>query len=185
MPHPLTTCRRPYPSPPLHCHIPHMPHLLLTPHPSPHLHCHTLLQTTPPHHPLQVLPNDAGLDVSREVLLVQPQDLVHLCHIQGHHHTRLLRRDQQSTRHIRPTWGWIGEGGGGGSKEIAAVNEVEEGFRGLLTSERNEADILIAGDFDYVFNIFVTSYVFGRGITTRSLLCSSLPVGKGSTGGQL
>ena len=34
------------------------------------------------YHPLHVLSNDTSLNVSCEILLIYPQDAIHLCHIQ-------------------------------------------------------------------------------------------------------
>lgn len=55
---------------------------------------------------LQVLANDAGLDVGRHVHLVHPQDAVHLGRVQGHNHPRLPGRTLQGTRYAGTAAKW-------------------------------------------------------------------------------
>ena len=52
------------------------------------------------HHSLEVLPYDPALHVGSQVLLVQPQDAVHLCRVQRHNGPLLISRALQSPRYI-------------------------------------------------------------------------------------
>ena len=53
--------------------------------------------------PLQVLSDDASFHASRQIIRVDPQDFVHLRHVQRDDHTRFGGRAKQGARHTGST----------------------------------------------------------------------------------
>ena len=54
--------------------------------------------------PLKVLSNDASLHMCSEVLLINPEDTIHLRHVQGDNWALFILGALQSTRHICTTY---------------------------------------------------------------------------------
>ena len=52
----------------------------------------------------QVLANHASFNISSQVLFIDPQNVVHFCHVQGHYHSLFLRRTHQCIRNVCSSW---------------------------------------------------------------------------------
>ena len=57
-----------------------------------------------PYYSLQILTNDTSLNVNSEVVLINPQDAIHLRHIKRDNRSPLVGRTFQSSRYISTTW---------------------------------------------------------------------------------